>query len=149
MEEETKEVQIEEEDLSAFDSESGREAEEEVPGDNETADDSENEEKKLESVAAELLEKHPEIAERLKAGEEPFTDGFFENLDAGMSPSAAYEHEELKSRLAAAEAEAERYKELYKTESRLRQNKERSSGSLKGENAGDALDDFELGFLED
>ncbi len=150
MEEETKEVQIEaEEDLSAFDAESGREAEEKALEGNETAEESENEENELESVAAELLEKHPDIAERLKNGEEPFTEGFFENLNAGMSPSAAYEHEELKSKLKAAEAEAERYKELYKTESRLRQNKERSSGSLKGESANEALDDFELGFLED
>ena len=150
MEEETKEVQIEaEEDLSAFDAESGREAEEKALEGNETAEESENEENELESVAAELLEKHPDIAERLKNGEEPFTEGFFENLNAGMSPSAAYEHEELKSKLKAAEAEAERYKELYKTESRLRQNKERSSGSLKGESASEAIDDFELGFLED
>lgn len=150
MEEETKEVQIEaEEDLSAFDAESGREAEEKALEGNETAEESENEENELESVAAELLEKHPDIAERLKNGEEPFTEGFFENLNAGMSPSAAYEHEELKSKLKTAEAEAERYKELYKTESRLRQNKERSSGSLKGESANEALDDFELGFLED
>ncbi len=150
MEEETKETIIEEEeDLSAFDAESGREAEEKALEGSVTAEESENEENELESVASELLEKHPEIAERLKNGEEPFTEGFFENLNAGMSPSAAYEHEELKSKLVAAEAEAERYKELYKTESRLRQNKERSSGSLKGESANEALDDFELGFLED
>lgn len=153
MEEETKETIIEEEeDLTDFDAESGQEAEEKALEESETAEESENEENEeneLESVAAELLEKHPEIAERLKNGEEPFTEGFFENLNAGMSPSAAYEHEELKSKLKAAEAEAERYKELYKTESRLRQNKERSSGSLKGESANEALDDFELGFLED
>ena len=147
MEEETKDLKTEEQaDLSYFEAENEQEPAEEP---REESGEGEEAEDELGRAAAELLEKHPEIAEKLKSGEEVFTDGFFENLDAGMSLSAAYEHEELKSRLASAEAEAQRYKELYKTESRLRQNKERSSGSLKGESAGEALDDFELGFLED
>lgn len=119
---------------------------EEIDGD---IEDSKEDEKGLETAAAELLEKHPEIGDRLKAGEELFKEGFFENLKAGMNPCAAFEHEELKSRLAAAEAEAERYKELYKSENRLRMNKERSSGSLKGEDVNDSADFFDLGFLED
>lgn len=148
MEEEKTQIeeQEEQEELSYDETESGLKTAEEALDEGEDADEGEDE---LEKTAAELLEKHPEIAERLRSGEEIFGEGFFENIKSGMSPSAAYEHEELKAKLAASEAEAERYKQLYKTESRLRQNKERSSGSLRGEGADSTPDAFELGFLED
>lgn len=150
MEEETKDFEeLAEEKAAAPPAEAEREPE---PGPEEGAPEESAgaaPDEELLSQASELLEKHPEIAEKLRNGEEIFTAGFFKNLEAGMSLGAAYEHEALKTRLAASEAEAEKYRELYKNESRLRQNRERTSGSLKGEGAPGEPDDFELGFLED
>ena len=74
MEEETKDLKTEEQaDLSYFEAENEQEPAEEP---REESGESEEAEDELGRAAAELLEKHPEIAEKLKSGEEVFTDGF-------------------------------------------------------------------------